>query len=86
MWETPLDSLGEVMSSVPDSDEPETPSRMMETARAVASRLVGLPLGPSDAFWTRLKTTNPVMHALVKSCLEDMRRDARGGDGTSEAG
>jgi len=59
---------------------PNTPTTMEEiqsVAQTLASQFMTMPESQKDSALVRLKRENPTVHSLVKSIMEDMRRQAR---------
>lgn len=63
-------------------NKPTTPEEMMSMASTLAQQAMGMPESQKDSFLIQLKKEDPTIHALVKSQLEEMKRDAqlRGGE------
>lgn len=58
-------------------NKPTTPEEMMQMASTLAQQAMGMPESQKDSFLIQLKKEDPTIHALVKSQLEEMRRDAQ---------
>ena len=54
---------------------PITPEEMMSRAQTLAQQAMAMPESQKDSFLINLKRQDPTMHSLVKSLLEDMRRE-----------
>jgi hypothetical protein len=77
MCQTPLDRLGVIMTGMPHLDAPMTPAQLWARAQDCAARLAALSWNHRATALACLKDSNPVMHVLVKSHLEDTRREDR---------
>ncbi len=53
-----------------------SPMELVAKAQAIATQLLGLPEGNKDCELVRLKQTDPVLHALVKKAMADLRKQA----------
>ncbi len=58
-------------------DTPQTPEDQLEAASQIAQQLLGLDEGTKDSQLRALKQKNEVLHSLVRSKMDDMRRQAR---------
>ena len=56
---------------------PRTPEELQSQAQMLAQQLLSLPESVKDSQLIKLKKTDPTMHALVKSVIEDIRQDAQ---------
>ena len=56
---------------------PQTPEDQLEAASQIAQQMLGLPEGVKDSELRKLKEKNEVLHSLVRSKMDDMRRQAR---------
>jgi len=63
-------------------NKPTAPEEMNTMASTLAAQAMQMPESQKDSFLIQLKREDPTIHALVKSQLEEMRRDAqlRGGE------
>ena len=53
-----------------------SPSQMVEHAQTAAGSLIAMPESHCNEQLTYIKADNPVMWALVRAALEDMRKHA----------
>jgi hypothetical protein len=58
-------------------NEKVSPEELQERAQYVASQLMGMPESQKDSELRKLKTIDPTLHALVRSIMQDMRRQAQ---------
>jgi hypothetical protein len=58
------------------SQPTDTPEQLEQKARVVAQQIMTLPEAQKDSYLIQLNKTDPTLHALVKSVLDDMRREA----------
>jgi len=56
---------------------PQTPQDMLAVAESLAQELLGLPESAKDSELRKLKQHNEVLHALVRSRMEQIRRNTR---------
>ena len=56
---------------------PRTPEELQSQAQLLAQQLLSLPEGQKDSQLIKLKRTDPTMHALVSSIIDDIRQQAR---------
>lgn len=54
-----------------------TPNEMQAVAQQIANDLLGKPEGVKDSELRKLKQAHPTLHAVVRSMMDDMRRQAR---------
>jgi hypothetical protein len=54
-----------------------TPNEMQAVAQELAQQLLGLPEGVKDSELRKLKQANPTLHSIVRSKMDDIRREAR---------
>lgn len=66
-----------VSSMIQNNMMPQTPDEMMEAADSLAQQLLGKPDSIKDSELRALKAKNPVLHALVKEKLDQIRGSAR---------
>ena len=57
--------------------KPTTPQEMLGKAQQLAQQILGMPEGQKDSELIQLRKNDPVMHSLVTSQIEDIRRQAR---------
>ena len=65
---------------------PQTPEDMMAAAQQIAQELLGMPEGQKDSELRKLKQANPVLHSLVRSNLDQIRRDTKSQAGNAAMG
>ena len=65
-------SFGAQVGSTP-ADTPET---LQQKADTIASQVMTMPESQKDSYLINLKKSDPTMHALVTSLIEDKRRQA----------
>jgi len=65
---------------------PQTPEDMMGAAQNIAQELLGMPEGQKDSELRKLKVANPVLHSLVRSNLDQIRRDTKSQAGNQALG
>ena len=58
----------------------------MGAAQNIANELLGMPEGQKDSELRKLKTANPVLHSLVRSNLDQTRRDVKSQAGNQALG
>jgi len=56
---------------------PQTPQDMLAVAESLAQELLGMPESAKDSELRKLKQYNEVLHALVRSRMEQIRRNTR---------
>lgn len=56
--------------------EKVTPMDLVDKAEKIAANVLGLPESHKDCELVRLKQTDPVLHALVKKAMADLRKQA----------
>lgn len=56
---------------------PRTPDELQSQAQLIAQQLLSLPESQKDSQLIKLKKSDPTMHALVKSILNDIRQQAQ---------
>ena len=58
-------------------EEPtDTPEALQQKAQTLASQVMAMPESQKDSFLIRLKRQSPTLHALVRSIVEDTKRQA----------
>jgi hypothetical protein len=67
-------------------NSPQTPQDMMQVADSIAQQLMGLPESVKDAELRKLKTSNEVLHALVKARMDQMRQQTKQQAGNQAVG
>lgn len=68
---------GPVTGMIMSGNVPQTPEEMLAQAESLADQLLGMPEGQKDSELRALKDKNEVLHALVRSKLDQRRRSAR---------
>ncbi len=58
-------------------DKPTTPQEMMQKAQVMAQQILSMPESQKDSELINLKRNDPTLHSLVKSQIEDIRRQAQ---------
>jgi hypothetical protein len=67
-----------VTANLPTQPNEEiTPEELQQRAQYVATQLMGMPESQKDSEMRKLKQMDPTLHSLVKSIMEDMRRQAQ---------
>ena len=56
---------------------PRTPEDLQSQAQIIANQLLAMPDAQKDAELLKLKRSDPTMHALVTSMIDDIRQQAR---------
>ncbi|MEM5809027.1 MAG: hypothetical protein QXH92_03910 [Candidatus Aenigmatarchaeota archaeon] len=82
MPEQPVGPMGQVaaqtVAGMPiNPNQPITPEELLNRANVIADQLLGLPESQKDSILHSLRTTNQVLHALVRAALEKKRNKAR---------
>ncbi len=67
--------FGAAVGTVPGM--PKTPEQMQNEAQIHAQRAMALPESQKDSYLIQLKRRDPVIHALTRSIVDDMRRQAQ---------
>lgn len=65
---------------------PQTPQDMLAVADSIAQELMGLPEAVKDSELRKLKTSNEVLHSLVKARMDQMRQQAKSQGGAQAVG
>jgi hypothetical protein len=58
-------------------NKPTTPNEMLAKAQELSQQILSMPESQKDSELIQLKRTDPTLHALVKSQIEDIRRTAQ---------
>jgi hypothetical protein len=58
-------------------NKPTTPQEYQQKAQTLAQQILGMPESQKDSELIQLKKSDPTMHSLVKSQIEDIRRQAQ---------
>lgn len=67
-----------VVANLPAQPNEEiTPEELQSRAQYVATQLMGMPESQKDSEMRKLKSMDPTLHSLVKSIMDDMRRQAQ---------
>jgi hypothetical protein len=73
----------QVMAQQPTiPNKPTTPEEMLGKAQQLAQKILSMPEAQKDSELIQLKKTDPTMHSLVKSQIEDIRRQAQTAGGS----
>jgi hypothetical protein len=68
----------QVMAQQPTlPNKPTTPEEVLSKAQTIAQQILSMPEAQKDSELIKLKKTDPMMHSLVKSQIEDIRRQAQ---------
>jgi len=80
--QSPAGGAAQAFGAAVGSQPTDTPEALQAKAEQLAQQAMAMPEGQKDSFLIQLKKEDSVLHALVSSILEDLRRDAkqRGGD------
>lgn len=65
------------LSQPTQPNQPITPEEMMAKANEVAQQFMGMPETQRKSELIKLKRTDPTLHSLVTSVMDDIRQQAR---------
>lgn len=78
----PPGSAGVMAGQPTIPNKPTTPEEMLGKAQQLAQQILSMPEAQKDSELIQLKKTDPTMHSLVKSQIEDIRRQAQTAGGS----